>query len=154
MANKKDSMRKYLMVITEKKKLSSNNDYEEAKKEALKAISKNEAEVSYFDYNSEDEFDKRYNDIKKAAKKLGIKIRNKNADNKVEVVGKIFVSDEANAMYNDFKEYEQLSREIEKIKAELKNKTDKINKLEEKLKPVLESINAVYKKNNTTIDIN
>lgn len=146
MANKKDSMRKYLMVITEKKKLSSNNDYEEAKKEALKAISKNEAEVSYFDYNSEDEFDKRYNDIKKAAKKLGIKIRNKNADNKVEVVEKIFVSDEANAMYNDFKEYEQLSREIEKIKAELKNKTDKINKLEEKLKPVLESINAVYKK--------
>ena len=146
MANKKDSMRKYLMVITEKKKLSSNNDYEEAKKEALKAISKNEAEVSYFDYNSEDEFDKRYNDIKKAAKKLGIKIRNKNADNKVEVVEKIFVSDEANAMYNDFKEYEQLSREIEKIKAELKNKTEKINKLEEKLKPVLESINAVYKK--------
>lgn len=146
MASKKDTMKKYLITITEKKRLSSDSDYKEAKIAALRAINKDENELSYFDYNSDDDVDSRYKSIKKAANKLGVKIRNKNPNNKVTLAGKIFASNEANEMYEDYKEYEQLSEEIKKIETELKNKTEKMNKLEEKLRPILNSINSVYKK--------
>lgn len=146
MASKKDSMKKYLIAITEKKRLSSDSDYKEAKIAALKAINKDENELSYFDYSSDIDVDSRYKSIKKAANKLDVKIRNKNSDNRVTLVGKIFASNEANEMYEDYKEYERLSEEIKKIETELKSKTEKMNKLEEKLKPILDSINSVYKK--------